>query len=75
MSLSTVQMRALRFREVQHIQIYRASKWCYFLKIIFTYLFLAVLGLHCYTSFSLVVARRGYSLVAEHGLLIAEHGP
>ena len=43
-------------------------------------LFLAVLDLHCYESFSLVVASRGYSQVAVCGLLIAaayltvEHG-
>jgi len=49
-------------------------------KNIFTYLFLAVLGLHCCTNFSLVAVSRGYSLVAVHGLLIvvaslvAEHG-
>ena len=35
----------------------------FFLIILFIYLFLAVLGLHCCTSFSLVVASRGYSLV------------
>ena len=41
---------------------------------------LAVLGLHCYTGFSLVAETRGYSLVALHGLpvavasLVAEHG-
>ena len=35
------------------------------------YLFLAVLGLHCYKHFSLVVASRGYSPVALLGLLIA----
>ena len=34
-------------------------------------LFLAVLGLHCCTGFSLVVARGGYSLMAMHGLLIS----
>ena len=40
---------------------------------------LAVLGLHCYTDFSLVAETRGYSLVALHGLpvavasLVAEH--
>ena len=33
-------------------------------------LFLAVLGLHCCTGFSLVVVSRGYSLVAMHRLLI-----
>ena len=35
--------------------------------ILFIYVFMAVLGLCC---FSLVVAIRGYSLVAAHGLLI-----
>ena len=46
----------------------------------FTYLFLAVLGILCYMSFSLVVASRGYSLVAVKELLmavaslVAEHG-
>ena len=33
------------------------------------YLLLAVLGLHCFGGFSLVVASGGYSLVAVHGLL------
>ena len=35
------------------------------------YLFLAVLDLHCCWGFSQVAPSRGYSLVAEHGLLIA----
>ena len=35
------------------------------------YLFLAVLGLRCCVGFCLVVAIRGYSLAAVHGLLIA----
>ena len=30
-----------------------------------------MLGLHCYTGFSLVAAGRGYSLLAVHGLLTA----
>ena len=30
-----------------------------------------MLGLHCYTSFSLVGASGGYSLAAVHGFLIA----
>ena len=34
-------------------------------------LFLAVLGLGCCVGFSLVAVSRGYSLVVEHGLLIA----
>ena len=39
---------------------------------LFIYLFIAVLGLHCCIDFSLVVvvASRGYSLVALCGLLI-----
>ena len=36
------------------------------------YLFLAVLGLRCYTGFSLIAASRGFSLVAVRGLLVAE---
>ena len=40
-------------------------------KKIFTYLFLAMLGLHCCTNFSLVAVSRGYSLVVVHGLLIS----
>ena len=48
--------------------------------ILFIYLFLAILGLHCFVVFSLVAASRGYSLAVVHGLLIAvaslaaEHG-
>ena len=38
--------------------------------ILLTYLFLAVLGLRCYTGFSLVVASGSYSPAAVHGLLI-----
>jgi len=44
------------------------------------YLFLAVLGLHCCTGFSQVVASRGHSSDVLHGLLlavassVAEHG-
>lgn len=43
------------------------------------YLFLTVLGLGCYTGFSLVAPRGVYTLVAVYGLLIAvaslaEHG-
>ena len=37
----------------------------------FMYLFLAVLGLHCWAGFSLVAASGGYSLVAVFRLLIA----
>jgi len=36
-----------------------------------TLFILAVLGLHCCAGFPLVVVSRGYSLVAELGLLIA----
>ena len=45
-----------------------------------TDLFLAMLGLHHYTGFSLAAASRGYSLAGVHGVLIAvasldaEHG-
>jgi len=40
----------------------------FFFKIIlFIYLFMTVLNLHCCTSFSLVVTSRGYSLVWLHG--------
>ena len=51
-----------------------------FLKKLFIYLLLVVLGLPCCTGFFLVVARGGCSLGAEHGFLIAvtssvtEHG-
>ena len=37
----------------------------------FMYLFVAVLGLHCCTGFSLVVESEGYSLVVACRLLIA----
>jgi len=40
-------------------------------KIIFIYLFLAVLGLRSCTGFPVVAASRGCSLVAELGLLVA----
>ena len=48
-------------------------------KISFIYLFLAVLGLHCFSGFSQVAESRGYSSAAVHKLLIAvaslvEHG-
>ena len=45
----------------------------------FIYLFLAVLGLHCWAGFSLIAARGGYSLVVACKLLhavvtlVAEH--
>ena len=48
--------------------------------ILFTYLFFAVLGLHCCAGFSLVATSGGYSLVVMHRFLIAvaslvvEHG-
>ena len=51
-----------------------------FLFTLFMYLFLALSGSHCCTGLSLVVASRGYSLVAVRGLLlgvaslVAEHG-
>ena len=41
------------------------------LNILFIYLFLAVLGLHCCKGFSLVVASEGYSLAVVCRLLIA----
>ena len=52
----------------------------FFKIILFIYLFLAVLGLHCAWGFSLVAASKGYSLVAVCWVLIAlvshaeEHG-
>ena len=52
-----------------------------YLKNLFIYLFLAVLGLHCFIFFPLVVKSRGCSLLAVPGLLIvvaslvAEHRP
>ena len=51
-----------------------------FKKVIYLFICLAVLGLPCCVGFSLVVARRGYFLLAVHGCLIleislvAEHG-
>ena len=39
--------------------------------LLFIYLFMAVLGLHCCTQLSLVAVNEGYSLVAVCGLLIA----
>ena len=39
--------------------------------ILFMYLLLVMLDLHCFASFSLVVASRGYSLGALPGLFIA----
>ena len=51
-----------------------------FFTILCIYLFLAMLGLHCCSGFSLVVASGGYPLVAVLRLLIAvaflvaEHG-
>ena len=41
----------------------------------FIYLFLAVLGLHCWSGFSLVAASGGYSLVVACRLLIAVVSP
>ena len=52
----------------------------FWFKNFFLILFLAVLGLHCYVGFPLVVVSSGYSLVGLHGFLIgmaslvAEHG-
>ena len=41
---------------------------------LFIYLFLAVLGLHCCSGFSLVVASRGYSLAAGcEFLIVVQH--
>ena len=53
--------------------------FCEFVTFLNFYLFLAVLGLCCYAGFPLVVASRGYSLVAGHELLsvvaaFMEHG-
>ena len=52
----------------------------FFLLFLFIRVFLAMLGLHCYMSFSLVAASRGYSLAVVCRLLtavaslVAEHG-
>ena len=46
------------------------QRWCFFLQFIL-FLFLAVLDLPCCSSFSLVAASGGDSLVAMCGLLIA----
>ena len=43
--------------------------------ILFIYLLLAVLGLHCCEGFSLVVVSGDYSLVSVHELLIAVASP
>ena len=43
-------------------------------KILSAYSVLAVLGLRCYTTFSLAVVSGGRSLVAVHGLLIVGRG-
>ena len=45
-------------------------KWFLYVKCFlnFIYLFMAVLGLHCCVSFSLVLASRGHSLVVVHRL-------
>ena len=42
-----------------------------FLKSFFIFLFLAVLGLHCYMGFSLVASGGGYSLAVVASLLTA----
>ena len=41
-----------------------------FLNVIYLFIFLTVLGLHCCMGFSLVVKRGGYSLVVVRGLLV-----
>ena len=46
-----------------------------FKKIIFIYLFVAVLGLHCCVGFSLVAASGGYFLVVARGLLTGVASP
>ena len=46
-------------------------RFLFFLIIVFIYLFWAVLGLPCCIGFCLVVASRGCSPVALHGLLMA----
>ena len=51
--------------------IYSREHFIYFFKILFPYLFLAVLDLRCCAGFSFIVSSRGYSLVMVHGLLIA----
>ena len=56
-------------------QNFWSLRHCFFLffkSFIYNFIYLlAVLGLHCYTGFSLVEASRGYSLVAMSELLIA----
>ena len=53
----------------------------FFLTVLFIYLFLAVLGLHCCTQAFSSCGEEGLFFVAVHGLLIAvtslvvEHGP
>lgn len=42
-----------------------------FLNVIYLFIFLTVLGLHCCVGFSLVVKRGGCSLVVVRGRLIA----
>ena len=44
---------------------------CFYFLFIYRKCFLAALGFHCCESFSLVVASRGYSLVAVHRFLVA----
>ena len=50
---------------LQILEVFSHNFFCNFI-----YLLLAIVGLHCYASFSLVVANVGYSLVVAHGLLI-----
>ena len=65
--------------EVSLDSLFLSSHFLFYI-IVFIYLFLAVLGLHCCLGFSSLVASRGYSLLAVLGLLIllasllAEHG-
>ena len=55
------------FVAFSHINVF------WFFKKLFIQLFLAALGLHCCTDFSLSAASRGYSVVVVHGLLLVEH--
>ena len=47
-----------------------SSSFWYILKNNFIYLFLAVLGLHCFLGFYLVAASRGHRPVVTQGLLM-----
>ena len=48
----------------------KISQLFFFLIVLFIYIFLAVLGLHCCLGFSLLVTSGSYSSVAVCGLLI-----